>query len=96
MLRMVIGSAPNNRLRIEIAGYHAVEPFQQGKLDGMCALYAELNGLQLTLHKCGGMPKAQAKDLFARGVGYLDRKGGLNEAISNGMGIRRWHGLIRA
>lgn len=49
------------------------EPFRQGKLDGLCGLYAIIN---LILLRHGGSERDRnecGKALFRDGIGYLDR-----------------------
>ena len=80
---------------IEITARHNIQPLHQGKLDGLCGLYAAINALRLVLHDHHALTNAGTKRLFEQGAFYLERKGALREALAHGMETRRWHGLVR-
>lgn len=82
-------------LPVEIVARHAIEPYRQGELDGLCSIYSAINALRLALHSAAPLSKACAKDLFERGAMYLDRRGGVTETLAFGTSTRRWHGIVR-
>ena len=88
-------SASPPSLPVEIAARHAIEPFRQGGLDGLCSIYSAVNAIRLARHDVAPLSKARAKDLFERGVTYLDKRDGVAETLVSGTSIRRWHGIVR-
>ena len=88
-------SASPPSLPVEIAARHAIESFRQGELDGLCSIYSAVNAIRLALHDLAPLSKACAKDLFERGVTYLDKRDGVAETLVAGTSIRRWHGIVR-
>jgi len=86
---------PHPLSSIEIAARHELEPYQQGSLDGLCGLYAAVNGLRLALHPYRQLNRHAVKRLFHSGVEYLERKGWLGDVIQHGMGEKRWRRLVR-
>ena len=84
-----------NRKTIEIAARHRLEPYRQGQLDGLCALYASINALRLALAEHTRLTERRCKDLFAEGVNFLHRKDGLHTATTKGMGTKRRLALVR-
>lgn len=88
------GFVPRQPL-IEIGARHQLAPLAQGELDSLCSLYAVINGLRLACHPTAPMTKAQSKKLFLHGIAYLDRKKGLEEAVTEGLYTRRRSALAR-
>lgn len=86
---------PNHGRCIEIVARHAIEPYNQGSLDGLCGLYSAINGLRLARHDHDPMNRAQCKRLLGRGAAYLHRNRSLTPALSKGMETWLWHALIR-
>lgn len=80
---------------VEIGTRHRIEPLVQGELDSLCSLYAVLNALRLACPPSDPMTTAQSRKLFAQGVKYLHRKGGLEEAVTVGLYSRRRFALAR-
>ena len=58
-------------MAIEIAARHRLEAYQQGKLGGLCAVYATINALRLALADEGPLTKAQCRRLFADAIAML-------------------------
>lgn len=84
-----------NQSKIEIAARQEIEPFTQGSLDGLCGIYSAINGLRLALHPHQPLSRQAARQLYHRGVDYLDQRRWLGDAIQHGMPKGRWHRLIR-
>lgn len=84
-----------NRTAIEIAARHRLEPYLQGQLDGLCALYASINALRMALADHAPLTDRRCKDLFAAGINFLHRKDGLHIAATTGMGSKRRLALVR-
>lgn len=102
--RLAKSTSPNDGIRrgfvhrqplIEIGARHRIEPLAQGELDSLCGLYAVINGLRLASHPSAPLAKAQSKKLFSHGITYLHRKKGLEEAVTEGLYIRRRLALAR-
>ena len=87
-------STPNRPI-VEIAARHRLEPYRQGQLDGLCALYGSINALRLALASDAPFTEPRCKGLFAAGVNFLHRKGGLHTAVVAGMGTKRRLALVR-
>lgn len=77
----------------EIAARHRIKPLRQGELDFLCGLYAPINAIRLALADCAPLSSKAYKGLFAKGVRYLDRKGGLHQSLTWGMNLRRRYAL---
>lgn len=86
---------PNHGGCIEIVARHAIEPYGQGDLDGLCGLYSAINGFRLARYDHDPMTKAECKRLLGRGANYLHRHRALAPALANGMETWLWHALIR-
>ena len=87
-------SAPRRPL-VEIGARHRIEPLAQGELDSLCSLYAVINAFRLACHSSEPMAANQSKKLFALGIEYLQRKRGLEEALTIGLYTRRRLALAR-
>ena len=70
---------------IEITARHQITPYTQGKLDGLCGLYAAINAIRLALHNHGGLSEPHAKQLFGIGLTHLDRTHQLKERVISGV-----------
>lgn len=90
-----IASASPPSLPVEIAARHAIEPYRQGELDGLCSIYSAINALRLALHGVAPLSNSRAKELFEQGAVYLERKDGLSDTVASGTSTRRWHGIVR-
>ncbi len=73
-----------------------LRPLRQGDLDGLCGLYAAINGVRLAL--AGRRPLAQSElsRLFACGVSFLSVRHQLACAILAGFEDRLWPELVDA
>lgn len=76
-------------VRLEIAARHQIDPFRQGQLDGLCSLYAVINGLRLACAGSAAISLRESKELFALGLAFLERKGRLQKTITTGLRWRR-------
>ena len=90
-----IPPATPNRPTFEIAARHRLEPYRQGQLDGLCALYASINSLRLALAVHAPLTESRCKELFAAGINFLHRKDGLHTAATTGMGTKRRLAMVR-
>jgi len=79
--------------RVEIGARSQLDPLRQGHLDGLCGLYAIVNGLRLACAGTATIPLRQSKELFALGLAFLARKGRLQKAIVEGLHRRRRQAL---
>jgi hypothetical protein len=61
-------------------------PYRQGKLDGLCGLYATINALRLASSPAHPMPLRHANALADIGFAYLEKRKKLQRAVSQGMG----------
>lgn len=79
--------------RVEITARHQLDPLRQGQLDGLCSLYAIINGLRLACAGTVSITRRKNKDLFALGLAFLGRKGELHEVVAEGLRRRRRQAL---
>ena len=77
----------------DLAARHILEPYQQGDLDYFCGQYSIINAIRLVREPFASLSSRAGRNLFETGADYLARKGVLNPAILNGIGIRRWKKL---
>ena len=86
-------SISHKRSTNELAARHILHPYQQGDLDCQCGLYSIINAIRLMRQPISPISTRGSRSLFETGIDYLARKGALNAAILNGIGIRRWKKL---
>jgi hypothetical protein len=79
--------------RVEITARRQLDPLRQGHLDGLCSLYAIINGLRLACAGSEIITRRQSKDLFALGLAFLERRGKLQETVAEGLHRRRRQAL---
>jgi len=48
-----------------------IEPYQQGRLDSLCGLYAPINGARLIYADTAPLTGQSCKRLFAEGMDFL-------------------------
>lgn len=80
-------------VRVEIAARHFLDPLTQGQLDGLCSLYAIINGFRLACAETAPFTRRQCKELFALGLAFLGRKGNLQKDAAEGLCRRRRQAL---
>jgi hypothetical protein len=67
-----------------------MKPYEQGALDGLCAVYGIVNAARVT----AGIDDQQSKELFKKIVLYLERKNGLQEMLVSGIGLKTIGGIL--
>lgn len=88
-------SSPATNGIAQIAARRCLKPYRQGELDFLCGVYAPINAMRLALADVAPLSKVDCKRLIAAGCRYLDAKGGLHQALTWGMDLRRRHALAR-
>lgn len=73
-----------------------LEPYQQGRLDYLCGLYALINGAHLLHAKANLLSGHRCKHLFAEGMDFLTSKKGSRDAAHWGMTVERQRKLAKA
>ena len=66
----------------------------QGELDGLCGLYAGINGLRLLLGLERRLRSRDIKRLFKTGIGFLHDHGHLQSAMAGGFCDDVWRKLL--
>ncbi|WP_242097662.1 hypothetical protein [Sphingomonas sp. CROZ-RG-20F-R02-07] len=67
----------------------------QGDLDGLCGLYAAINGLRLLLAPVRQLKRHESKRLFHTGVTLLIEHDLLPSAVVEGFGDKLWRALVQ-
>ena len=67
-----------------------MKPYEQGALDGLCAVYGIVNAARIT----AGIDDQQSKELFRKIIMYLERKNGLQEILLKGIGLKTIGGIL--
>lgn len=67
-----------------------MKPYEQGALDGLCAVYGIVNAARII----AGIDEVQSKELFKRIVLYLENKKGLPEILISGIGLKTIGGIL--
>lgn len=70
-------------------------PYQQGRLDALCGLYALINALRVLHAPHRPLPARLCKDLFATGMEALNAKPSSRGAVHSGMTVTRQRKLAR-
>ena len=73
-----------------------IEPYQQGKLDSLCGLYAVINAARLVYFESSPLSRQRCKGLFAEGIDFLNAKRGSRDAPHWGMSVGRQRKLAKA
>lgn len=73
-----------------------LSPFQQGRFDNLCGLYAIMNAIQLMSWPALELDALQSKRLFQFGIAALEHKGLLHEVHKHGMDKEPWAWLCNA
>ncbi|WOK37290.1 hypothetical protein [Sphingomonas sp. C3-2] len=82
--------------RVSLAAADAMAPLAQGKLDGLCGLYAIINALRLTAWPHKVLTYTDSKALFSFGTKFLHRRRQLKHVIRDGMPASLWRELADA
>lgn len=77
-------------------GAALITPYQQGRLDALCGLYALINALRVLHAPSRPLPVRCCKELFATGMDVLTAKSGSKAAVHSGMSVTRQRKLARA
>lgn len=66
-------------------------PYEQGGLDGLCAIYSIVNAARII----SGIRDAEAKQLFRKILEYLEQSKELSMVLSEGIGLITISGILR-
>jgi hypothetical protein len=73
-----------------------LEPDTQGRLDGLCGIYATINGIRVALYPNVQLKPSQRRRLFITGVEALQRSRLLGWAVHDGMTPATFRKVSRA
>ena len=73
-----------------------IDPYQQGRLDSLCGLYAVINAARLVYAESNPLSRQRCKGLFAEGIDFLTAKRGSRDAPHWGMTVGRQRKLAKA
>lgn len=77
--------------------HHALLPFRQGELDGLCGIYAVINAIRLALGvRANLLRQRDWQDLFVALLESVDRSVGAAHAASNGIDTQPLRYLLKA
>jgi hypothetical protein len=68
-----------------------MKPYEQGGLDGLCAIYCIVNAARII----SDIRDAEAKALFRRILEYLEQSRDLSRVLSEGIGLTTIGGILR-
>jgi hypothetical protein len=68
-----------------------MKPYEQGGLDGLCAIYGIVNATRIV----AGIRDAEAKALFRRVLEYLEHSRDLSRLLVEGVGLTTIGGILR-
>lgn len=77
-------------------GAKRIKPYQQGRLDSLCGLYAVINAARLVYAESSPLSGQRCKRLFAEGMDFLTIKKGNRDAPHWGMTVGRQRKLAKA
>lgn len=77
----------------QLTSARSIKPYRQGRLDGLCGLYAIINALRLLLTLVRPLTPSQCERLFRHGVSLIEAEGRLARSLYFGMGVLRFHRL---
>ncbi len=66
-------------------------PYEQGGLDGLCAIYSIVNAARII----SGIRDAEAKVLFRKTLEYLEQSKELSQVLSEGIGLTTIGSILR-
>jgi hypothetical protein len=88
--------SPSAARRGRIASAAHLDPFQQGEFDGLCGIYAAVNGLRLLLQPHRPLTYSACEQLYQAGIASLRRESQLAGAATWGISQARWLRLVPA
>jgi hypothetical protein len=68
-----------------------MKPYEQGGLDGLCAIYSIVNAARII----SDIRDTEAKELFRRILEYLEQSRDLSRVLSEGIGLTTIGGILR-
>jgi hypothetical protein len=68
-----------------------MKPYEQGGLDGLCAIYSIVNAVRIV----SSISDAEAKNLFRRILEHLERTHDLSRMLAEGIGLVTIGGIFR-
>lgn len=77
-----------------VAGAKLLEPYQQGEFDGLCGLYAAINGIGLLASQHRPLTAVQCQGLYRRGIEIVQGEGRLPFAAAWGISQTLWRRLV--
>lgn len=83
------------RLRLAAAS-RSIQPFRQGELDGLSALYALVNAMRILLHPRKQLGRRAAAGMLAAGLVTLHRSGQLLHCLVRDVDESAWAMLVDA
>lgn len=83
------------RAPLRLASAKILQPYGQGDLDGLCGLYAAVNGLRLVAaERRRPLSDDQCLTLFRHGASFLNEHAKLSAAVRYGLRARLWVQLV--
>ena len=82
--------------RHQLAGFPLVDPYQQGEFDGLCGIYAIVNGLRLLAVTHRPLSYTEGAKLYGRGIEVVCREDRLAFAATWGISQTLWRRLAGA
>jgi hypothetical protein len=67
-----------------------MKPYEQGALDGLCAVYSIVNATRII----SGIDEDEAKDLFKEIILYLEKTNDLSKILVSGIGLKTIGGIF--
>jgi hypothetical protein len=67
-----------------------LKPYEQGALDGLCAVYSIVNATRII----SGIDEDQAKELFKEIILYLEKTNDLSKILVSGIGLKTIGGIL--
>ena len=67
-----------------------MKPYEQGALDGLCAVYSIVNATRIV----AGIGEEEARDLFKEIILYLERTNDLGKILTEGIGLKTIGGIL--
>ena len=69
-----------------------MKPYEQGALDGLCAVYGIVNAARII----AAIDEQQSKELFRRIVLYIEERQGLAQILTTGIGLKTIGGIFNS
>lgn len=67
-----------------------MKPYEQGALDGLCAVYGIVNAARII----AGIDEERSKELFKKIILYLEKKKDLPQILMSGIGLKTIGGIL--